>query len=135
MRGYTVEMSFLMPIVLLLIMNSIFGVFYFHDKNILMGAAYETVVVGSTKAREKEGASAAELEEMFRERTEGKCILFDSVAAAAAVSDDEIEIQATGTGRGMTVRIIKRMAVTRPEDKIRDVRRLKTRKNGAENNN
>ena len=36
----TVEMSFLMPIILLLLMNSILAAFYFHDKNILAGAAY-----------------------------------------------------------------------------------------------
>ena len=31
----TVEMSFLMPIILLLIMSSILASFYFHDKNII----------------------------------------------------------------------------------------------------
>lgn len=41
----TVEMSFLMPIILLLLMNSILAAFYFHDKNILAGAAYETAVI------------------------------------------------------------------------------------------
>ena len=50
----TVELSFLMPIILLLIMSSILAAFYFHDKNVLAGAAYETAVVGSTKIREKD---------------------------------------------------------------------------------
>lgn len=52
-RGYTVEMSFLMPIIMLLVMSSIYAFFYYHDKNIIAGAAYETAVVGSNKAREK----------------------------------------------------------------------------------
>ena len=52
MRGYTVEMSFLMPIIMLLVMSSIYAFFYYHDKNIIAGAAYETAVVGSNKARE-----------------------------------------------------------------------------------
>ena len=51
----TVEMSFLMPMILFLIMACILAVFYYHDKNILAGAAYETAVAGSTKAREKDG--------------------------------------------------------------------------------
>lgn len=51
MRGYTVEMSFLMPIIMLLVMSSIYAFFYYHDKNIIAGAAYETAVVGSNKAR------------------------------------------------------------------------------------
>ena len=53
MRGYTVEMSFLTPIIMLLVMSSIYAFFYYHDKNIIAGAAYETAVVGSNKAREK----------------------------------------------------------------------------------
>ena len=56
----TVEMSFLMPMILFLIMGCILAVFYYHDKNILSGAAYETAVVGSTKAREKEGIKEGE---------------------------------------------------------------------------
>ena len=54
----TVEMSLLMPLILLLLMSSILAVFYFHDKNILAGAAYETAAVAGTRAREEEGADA-----------------------------------------------------------------------------
>ena len=81
MRGYTVEMSFLMPIIMLLVMSSIYAFFYYHDKNIIAGAAYETAVVGSNKAREKPGSQtgtgdksgtdAAELETLFQSRVNG----------------------------------------------------------------
>ena len=54
----TVEMSFLMPMILFLILSCILAVFYYHDKNIISGVAYETAVVGSTKAREREGVTA-----------------------------------------------------------------------------
>lgn len=69
----TVEMSFLMPMILFLIMGCILAVFYYHDKNILSGAAYETAVVGSTKAREKDGVEEGELEQLFRQRV-GKSV-------------------------------------------------------------
>ena len=72
----TVEMSFLMPMILFLIMGCILTVFYYHDKNILSGAAYETAVVGSTKAREKDGVKEGELETLFYERVKNKCIMF-----------------------------------------------------------
>ena len=72
----TVEMSLLMPIILFLILSCILTVFYFHDKNIIAAAAYETSVVGSTKMREAEGVDEGELTALFAERTEGKCILF-----------------------------------------------------------
>lgn len=137
MRGYTVEMSFLMPMILLLIMSSIFGVFYFHDKNIITGAAYETVVVGAARAREKEGGGieTAELEKLFEERVGDKCILFDRVTAAADIRDDEIEILAKGEKREMDVTVLKRMPVTDPEQKIRDIRRMKGLGNGKNNHN
>ena len=41
---------------MLLVMSSIYAFFYYHDKNIIAGAAYETAVVGSNKAREKPGS-------------------------------------------------------------------------------
>ena len=64
----TVEMSFLMPMIMFLIMGCILAVFYYHDKNILSGAAYETAVVGSTKARAKDGIKEGELEMLFYQR-------------------------------------------------------------------
>lgn len=67
----TVEMSLLMPIILFLILSCILTVFYFHDKNIIAAAAYETSVVGSTKMREAEGVDEGELTALFAERTEG----------------------------------------------------------------
>ena len=74
--SFTVEMSLLMPMILFLIMGCVLACFYYHDKNIIAGAAYETAVVGSTKAREKDGIQEAELKALFQERVGKKCILF-----------------------------------------------------------
>lgn len=134
MRGYTVEMSYLMPVVLMVIMSSIFGIFYFYDKNIISGAAYETAVVGSTKAREGTDVEREELEALFYERTGNKCILFDRIQVSVSVSNEKIEILGTGTSGGMSVSVLKCMPVTEPEKRIRDIRRLKGAGNGKENN-
>lgn len=134
MRGYTIEMSYLMPVILLLIMSSIFGMFYFHDKVVLSGAAYEAAAVGGTKARKKAGVTAGEIEALFYERAGDKCILFDRIEVSVSVGDDEIRIQGTGAKRGMTVSVLKSMPVTEPEKRIRDKRRLTGAVNGAENN-
>ena len=64
-----------------------------------------------------------------------KCILFDGAAATVRISDDEIEILAEGEKRGMNVSVIKRMPVTKPEQKIRDMRRMKGLGNGTNDNN
>lgn len=121
----TVEMSFLMPMILFLIMGCILAVFYYHDKNILSGAAYETAVAGSTKAREKGGVTKEELEQLLQDRVRGKCILFSGVQAAVSVGKDEIEVTAAASGTGMKVSVSKRAAVTDPEKYIRNMRRLK----------
>ena len=76
----TVEMSFLVPMILFLIMSCILAVFYYHDKNILSGAAYE------------------------------------------------IEVTADASRRYMRVSVMKRASVTEPEKTIRDLRRLKGKK-------
>lgn len=121
----TVEMSFLMPMILFLIMNCILAVFYYHDKNILSGAAYETAVVGSTKAREKDGVTEEELKSLFQQRVQNKCILFAGSDAVIDVGEDEITVTVTASRRRMQLSVIRRAAVTEPEKYIRDIRRWK----------
>ena len=72
----TVEAAYLMPVIGMILAVSILALFYFHDKNIISSCAYETAVVGSTKAREKDGVSPDILIRAFQERIHGKCILF-----------------------------------------------------------
>lgn len=129
----TVEMSFLMPIILLLIMSVILTAFYFHDKNILAGAAYETVVVGSMKMREPNEVTAEELEALFRERAGRKCILFAGGSVSASVGKKEIIIQASARKGRFCLSVMKKAAVTEPEEYIRNMRRVKEIADGKEN--
>ena len=62
--SFTIEASFVVPIILMVFMASVYIIFYFHDKNILSGAAYETAVVGS----ERKSYKKEELEAYFRRR-------------------------------------------------------------------
>ncbi len=138
LRGsMTVEMSFLMPILLMLIMSCIFATFYFHDKNILAGAAYETAVVGSTKMREKDKIADSELKELFRERVGRKCILFAGSSAEIAIGKKDICVTASARKGRFAVSVMKKAAVTEPEEYIRNLRRLKEigKGNGTKNHN
>ncbi len=135
MRGYTVEMSFLMPILLLLIMSSIFGAFYYHDKNVIASAAYETVVQGSNKARERDGVEAEELEALFQERIKDKCILFAGAEVSVSVEEDEIVVNAKASKNKMAVTVEKRMPVTDPEKRIREIKKGKDLLHGKDSNN
>ena len=119
--SFTVEMSLLMPMILFLVMGCVLACFYYHDKNIIAGAAYETAVVGSTKAREKDGIQEAELKALFQERVGKKCILFP----VCSVSKEEIRVSAVAKRRKMSLAVESRAAVTEPERYIRDIRRIK----------
>ena len=125
--SFTVEMSFIMPVILMVIMGCIMIVFYFHDKIIIAGAAYETAVVGGTKARNREGVSEDELQRMFKERVGDKCILFPGAKASISVTDEEIRVEASASRRGMKVSVPRKAKVTQPEKYIRENRKWKER--------
>ena len=131
--SFTIEMSFLIPLILFVFMEIVLCVFYFHDKNILNSAAYEAVVLGSSKVRTKDGISEEELEAFLRDRIKGKCILFSFCQIDASIQKEEIQVQIRARKNGYTASIEKRAAVTEPEKKIRDRRRLDI-KNGEKNN-
>lgn len=130
----TVEMSFLMPMIMFLVMGCILAVFYYHDKNVLSGAAYETAVAGSTRMRERDGIDEGELEALYAERTEGKCILFAGSSAQVSVGEKEIVVEATAQKGRFMLSVLKKAAVTDPEKYIRDRRRMKEGIDGATDN-
>lgn len=123
--SFTVEISFIIPVLLFLIMECILVFFYYHDKNILAGAAYETAVAGSTKAREENKPDEAELEAMFRERIRGKCILFSDGQAKVRITDESVTVQVQAEQRGMRIDLACKAAVTVPEQEIRERNRLR----------
>ena len=122
--SFTVEMSAVAPLCLLLVAACILVFFYFHDKNILSGAAYETATTGSIKAREKDGVEPGELEALFAQRTGGKCILFAGAGAEVSVTEEEVAVNVTASGGGMRLSLCRKAAVTEPEKKIRNIRRF-----------
>ena len=122
--SFTVEMSAVAPLCLLLVAACILVFFYFHDKNILSGPAYETATTGSIKAREKDGVEPGELEALFAQRTGGKCILFAGAGAEVSVTEEEVTVNVTASGGGMRLSLCRKAAVTEPEKKIRNIRRF-----------
>lgn len=122
--SFTIEMAVILPLVMSIFMGIILTVFYYHDKNILNGAAYETVVIGSSKIREKEEVTKEELIEICRERIKGKCIYLTKTDIGISITENEIEVELIAAKNNYKVTVVKRAALTEPEKKIRDVRRL-----------
>lgn len=133
----TVEVSFLMPIILMMIMSSILAVFYFHDKCILSGAAYETCVIESNTLRENEELSEEEIQNLFCERSKGKCILFSdaNVKVQGRIGKEEVEVSVVAEKGKFFISVQKKAAVTDPEKHIRNVRRLEEMASGKKNYN
>lgn len=120
----TVEMAYIVPVILFVFFLSVMGIFYYHDKQVIAACAYEAAVIGSTKAREKNGVTAGTVGAVFDERVHGKCILFGEVCGNAQVGDEQIVVKASAAKGKLRVSVIETASVTEPEAKIRKYRRL-----------
>lgn len=116
-----VEAAYLFPLIMIVWMLILFALFYYHDKNILAGAAYETVVVGSELAHENE-IPEGRLSRYFQERIQGKLIFFGGASVVVNADQNCIEVSAKASAKNMSLAIEKRAAVTEPEKKIRKFR-------------
>lgn len=120
----TIEMVYIIPVILLVFFLSVMGIFYYHDKAVIKACAYEAAVVGSTKAREKEGVAEEMVTAVCKERVQGKCILFGEVQASAQVDEEKVVVQASAVRGKMRLSVTGVASVTEPEQKVRKYRRL-----------
>lgn len=120
----TVEMAYIMPVVFFTFVVLIYILFYFHDKNIISGAGYETLVVGCQKLRWQEEDIEEQLEKLFRERIQGKMIFFSDAEAEIIIEKKKLIVKACAARKRMRISTEQRMSITRPEKTIRDLRRL-----------
>ncbi|SHK46766.1 TadE family protein [Hespellia stercorisuis] len=125
----TVEMAYVMPIVLLVFVVVMNLCFYYHDKNILNAIAYETAVLGSQKERTPKGFDEGELQTHFLQRLEGKMILFSSASVNVSKNSSYITVSSSASKKRMRIHIEQRASVTEPEKYIRLLRKVK---NGGE---
>lgn len=126
MKGsLVIEMIYIMGVFFLMFVCVVQAAFYFHDKCILKGAAYETAVLGTQKQRQPDGVDMGELEEHFRQRTRGKLILFAGADAAVTETAAFVEVSVTAVRRKQKISIEEKAFITNPEKKIRLVQKVK----------
>ena len=113
-----VEMSYIMPLFLLLFLFITYTIFYYHDKLVLNGAAAETAVLGAQLERRKETGDY-DLEEIFKERIKGKLIYMTDVDITVQRDEDEITVSAAARKSVMKLDICQKAAIAEPEEKIR----------------
>lgn len=127
----TVEMSYIVPLVLLLFLTIIYVVFYFHDKNIILGAAEETAVLGAQLERKPDENGQNNLSEFYQERVGGKLILLPKTKVRVEVVGDTVVVSADAKRGWMAVAICRQMPILKPEKKIR-FKRLMEEQSGTE---
>lgn len=115
-----IEMSYIMPIFLLLFMIIIYAVFYYHDKAVIYGAAGETAAVGVQMERKKE--RGYDLERFFLERVEGKLIYLRDTEVSVVKTQDEITVSVSAQKGIMKVNACQKARIVKPEQKIRRMR-------------
>lgn len=121
----TVEMAYILPVVFLVFLLVVYTVFYYHDKNILNGAAAETAVVGTQMARQK-GKEDVDLQNFYRERVKGKLVLLRLTGIEVTKNKKSIEVSVHAGKGWMQVSAVQKAAIPRPEDKIRKKRQLES---------
>lgn len=113
-----IEMAYIMPVFLFLFLIIVHTTFYFHDKVILTGAAGETAVVGAQLERRK-GTEEYDLEEMFRERINGKLVYMKVQNIEIEKTDERITVEAGASRSFMNFTVCQSAFIAKPEEKIR----------------
>lgn len=137
----TIEMSYILPIVLFVFMLIVYTIFYFHDKNILIGAAAETAVVGAQMERKPDEKGKNNLGAFYKQRIAGKLILFPESMAEVDVTEQQVRVTVLACRGKMKLEVKQQMPIVEPEKKIRKKRFLENMVEGEsgetinENNN
>ena len=122
----TVEMSYILPMILFVFVLVIHTVFYFHDKNIMIGAAAETAVTGAQMERRPDMQGQTDLSEFYQQRIAGKLILFPEAPAEVEITDQQVTVSTSVSKGRMALEIKQQVPVLNPEEKIRKKRLLES---------
>lgn len=116
----TVEMSFLFPVILGILSLLFHTIFYYHDKNILIGTAAETAVVGAQLERKPDQRGEVDLTEVYRQRIHGKLILFPEAMAVCEITNTKATVTVKAVWKNMELEVEQSAPLLHPERIIRD---------------
>ena len=123
--GFTVEAAAVFSVIFLVLILSVYVLFYYHDKMILTGAVWETASIGGERMRLMNKPDPEELEDYFQSRIQGKMIYFGECSAEAVLSGLEIRVEARAYRRRMNLYVKGSVKVTEPETYIRNGKRIR----------
>ncbi len=115
-----IEAAVIIPMVILMFAGMITVLFYYHDKIIITGAAYEVATVGSSE----EEITREELGKQFEERVDRKLLLFRKIHISIQIEEKDLIMQCKAVRNGMVLEIEICMSRTNPEKNIRNMRSI-----------
>lgn len=119
---FTIEIAYIMPIIILLLSGIVLSGFYLHDKNILYSKVYELGSIARQEYRMPQETMTSELEEVLVSGCKGKMLLFDSVTCYVERSGSEISITGEMEFRGKKVAVTRVFGLNDTEKNIRTIR-------------
>lgn len=120
-----VEMAYLIPVILLMWMLVIFALFYYHDKTLVIGAAYETAVVGGEWYEEADEVETEKIGEYFQNRIRGKLLFYSYISADVQMEEDLLIVDAGARKRGMRIHVVQKVKIRNPKKEIRRIQIIK----------
>jgi len=119
----TIEMAYIAPMTLFIIMSIITIVFYFFDKNIIISGALETATIGAQLERQEVVELQLELEDVFRERVENKLIMFRDVEVSVVQSSKRVTVVVRSSKGPKVISVEQSAEILIPEKRIRFLNR------------
>lgn len=116
----TIEAAVILPLVMLMFAGILTTMFYYHDKNIITGASYEVLTIGSMEEEPKK----EEIGKQFQERLNRKLILFSKIYVDIWIEDHEIIMYCRAAKGRFHLEVQVSMSRTDPERYIRNIRRI-----------
>ena len=119
--GFTIEAAVIVPLILMMFGVLIHSLFYYHDKNILLGLAHETAVLGSGRDEMRE----YDLESHLFVKARGRLLLMEEVDPDVYMEEEQVTVVCSAKKGRMRMSVECEMSRTNPEDDIRSVRKIK----------
>lgn len=120
----TVEMSYLIPFIFFVILLTVYATFYYHDKNILLGAAAETAIVMAQSERMQNGDRQTDIQDFFQERISGKLIFFSHTEEEFEVSGSKSRVIVCAARGKLKLKLEQQAVITETEKLVRRKRIL-----------
>lgn len=121
----TIEMTYIIPVFLLLLFVIVSITFYFHDKSVLNGIAYEATTLSSQKIRTPKGVNVEEIETYIQQNVSRKMIMLTDTKIEVKIENENITVKITAKYQKMAVIVEQHSTNEKPETFIRNIMKIK----------